>query len=72
MENTLTATQAAQGPMLAFLQLSSRTDSSVRRIPYAEVYRASTGLYQTPAEQLQEAAEDERDREAAEREEDSS
>ncbi len=33
--------------------------SNVRTVPYAEVYRLSTGVRETPVERLQRAAEDE-------------
>jgi hypothetical protein len=38
------------------------TSSTSRTIPYAERYRAATGILETPAEQFQQAARDEQKR----------
>jgi hypothetical protein len=35
-----------------------RTDTNARTVPYVERYAGSTGLFQTPAQRLQEAAQD--------------
>ncbi len=43
----------------------ARTLSNVRSVPYAERYRYLSGIYETPIEHLQRAAEDEAVREAA-------
>jgi hypothetical protein len=39
--------------------------SNARHVPYAETYRLSTGIRETPVERLQRAADDEAAREAA-------
>lgn len=57
VESTLTQVHGG-GPMVLLPMTSSRTDSNVRRVPYVEKYQAYTGIFQTPAERLQEAAED--------------
>ena len=60
---TLTEAQSRNGFLMVTLGLGSNY-SSGRHIPYAERYRASTGLMETPIERLQRAAEDEKRRQA--------
>jgi hypothetical protein len=43
------------------LQRVDRTASNVRTIPYAERYRQVSGLFETPAEHLQRAADEDDD-----------
>lgn len=42
-----------------------RADTAVREVPYAERYAASTRVAETPAEMIQQAADDEERRAAA-------
>lgn len=55
---TLTAAQGQSGLLLTRIS-HDRTDSSVRRIPYAEEYRGFSALLKTPVERLQEVADEE-------------
>lgn len=57
-ERSLTETLRRSGAVV-FIEQTDASFSSARQIPYAETYRLSTGVRETPVERLQRAAEDE-------------
>lgn len=58
MPNTLTEALARNRDWVVRLNAES-TESSARVIPYAEIYRGSTGTMETPIEHMQQAGQDE-------------
>ena len=58
---TLTEAQARSGTLFILFD-HERTSSNYRHIPYAEEYRAVTGVTESPLDRLQQAAWDERQR----------
>ena len=61
LSHTLTEAQSRSGLYVLLLD-GSRTSTNARHIPYAEEYRAATGIIQSPIDRLQQAAEDEKER----------
>jgi|GEM_PF-2047090 len=62
---TLTEAQMRAGYSVSVIG-SYRTQSTSRFIPYAEIYRGRSSIMETPAQQLQKAAEEERRRDEQE------
>lgn len=62
-DKSITAARASNNLVI----LSGNNSSTARSIPYAERYRAASALIATPAEKLQEAAQDEAARQAKRR-----
>jgi hypothetical protein len=56
---SLTEAQAAGGIVEIRPRINGAHLSNAREVPYAEIYRDSTGLIETPIERIQRAAEDE-------------
>lgn len=48
-----------RGSVVYLIASSDVTESSIRAIPYTDVYRGRTSVMETPAEYLQKASEDE-------------
>jgi hypothetical protein len=63
MAETFTEAQANAGILLVRIDSSGRS-TNYRTVPYAEEYRARSGVSQTPVERIQEAARDEEKRRA--------
>lgn len=59
---SLTEAQRRSGAVLV-IERTDASHSNARNVPYAELYRLSTGVHETPIERLQRAAEDEAARE---------
>jgi hypothetical protein len=57
--NSLTEARRQSGPVVSIVHAGGSSASNTRRIPYAERYGQLTGIYETPIEHLQRAAEDE-------------
>ena len=55
-----TLTEAARGSRVTFVRRSSN-DSNARAVPYVDLYRASTGILETPAERLQRVSREDRE-----------
>ncbi len=64
---TLTEARRRRGGMIAILERRNATLSTVRRVPYAERYRAFTGILETPPQHLQRITRDEQHRRASRR-----
>jgi hypothetical protein len=63
--DTLSLTEARRRSGAAvMIERIDASYSSTRTVPYAETYRLSTGVRETPVERLQRAAEDEAARES--------
>lgn len=65
MPKTLTEAQARAGYSV-FVVGSYRTQSNSRFIPYSEIYQGRSGMMETPAQYLQKAAEEEKQRDGQE------
>jgi hypothetical protein len=61
--NSLTEARRLSGVVVAVEDAGGSSFSNTRRIPYAERYAQLTGIYETPIEHLQRAAEDDAARE---------
>ena len=65
MPKTLTEAQARAGYSV-FVVGSYRTQSTSRFIPYSEIYQGRSGMMETPAQNLQKAVEEEKQRDGQE------
>jgi hypothetical protein len=61
---SLTIAARLSGAPLRLEFLGGAAVTNVRRVPYSELYQKQSGLYETPIERIQRAAEDEAAREA--------
>ena len=65
ISTTLTEAQARAGYSV-FVVGSYRTQSTSRFIPYSEIYQGRSGMMETPAQYLQKAVEEEKQRDGQE------
>src|SRR5262249_44674213 len=63
-KTSLTVAARSSGVPLRFEHVGGSAATNARRVPYSELYRQRSGLYETPIQRIQRAAEDEAAREA--------
>lgn len=64
MPETLTAAAQKSGAPIRIEYAGGYASTNVRHVPYAELYRGHTAVYETPIQMIQRAARDEAAREA--------